>query len=287
MEAWFLFAIFSALTSGSYSFVIKISAENHNNPTELTFYSFLFSVIILIFLSPFLNIESNGIFWFALGLAFVNALTFYFGITTRVISLKNIDSAIYFPIYKTLGPLLVLLISLFIFGEELSGMEWIGIIVGITVPLLLLTKKENARQRNLKVGLFFLIIGTVCTVIAAWAAKAYVVLGGAPILFIVLTHIIATAFGYGNMKFKEKKGKLKKYSQEKMYLLSFLLGIFNLMTFYFYLRALEGNLAIVYTINSFSLLVPVLLSIVVYKEHFNLRKALAVVLSIVAIIFFG
>jgi uncharacterized membrane protein len=50
--------------------------------------------------------------------------------------------------------------------------------------------------------------------------------------------------------------------------------------------ALEGNMAVVYTINSFSILITVLLSVFFFKEHFNFKKALAVIASVLAGVFF-
>jgi len=64
------------------------------------------------------------------------------------------------------------------------------------------------------------------------------------------------------------------------------LGIMNGATIYFIIKATEVSLAISYTINSFYILIPIILSILIYKEHMNLRKGIAIVLSLLAIIFF-
>lgn len=286
MELWIFYAILSALTAGFYSFVTKISAERNYNPAKVTFYSFISSTILTMFLFPFGYIDLQTFTIIAITLIAINGVTFYIGIKTRIQSLRNIDSAIYFPLYKTLGPFLVLLVSLFMFNEVLEFYDWIGIILGITVPLLLLTRKEEKRQKNLKLGLIYLVIGTISTVISAWAAKSYMNLELNIFSFLILGQIIAASFGYLDIKVK-RKVKIKTIdSGKELVFYSFILGLFNIITLYFYLNSLKGNLAIAYTINSFSILVPIVLSIIIYKEHFNLRKALAVILSIAAIILF-
>jgi hypothetical protein len=45
---------------------------------------------------------------------------------------------------------MVTAISLLYFGEYLSFKESMGIIIGITIPLMLITKAEDRIQKNLK-----------------------------------------------------------------------------------------------------------------------------------------
>jgi uncharacterized membrane protein len=50
--------------------------------------------------------------------------------------------------------------------------------------------------------------------------------------------------------------------------------------------ALGGSLSMVQTILSFYVLITIVLSIVIYHEHWDVQKALAIVLSVVALAFF-
>ena len=61
----------------------------------------------------------------------------------RIKSLTYIDTAIFFPIYKALGPAMVTLAGVFIFFENLSRLELLGIVLGITVPLMLIHRSEK------------------------------------------------------------------------------------------------------------------------------------------------
>jgi uncharacterized membrane protein len=71
-----------------------------------------------------------------------------------------------------------------------------------------------------------------------------------------------------------------------MVIFGFLIGIFHFLAFMTFQKALTGNLAVVFTINSFSILIPIILSIIFYKDHFNKKKAFVIALSIVSIILF-
>jgi multidrug transporter EmrE-like cation transporter len=61
------------------------------------------------------------------GFAFVNVFFYFLSTLTRMESMKNIDSVIFFPIFKTVSPILVTISSLFIFNETLITREIIGI----------------------------------------------------------------------------------------------------------------------------------------------------------------
>ncbi len=47
-----------------------------------------------------------------------------------------------------------------------------------------------------------------------------------------------------------------------------------------------GALSIVYTINSLYILVPIILSVLIYKEHISIQKTLAIILSVVVLALF-
>jgi uncharacterized membrane protein len=48
-----------------------------------------------------------------------------------------------------------------------------------------------------------------------------------------------------------------------------------------------GPLGIVYTINSLYILLPIILAIIFYGEHWNVRKAVAIILSVLALALLG
>ena len=81
----------------------------------------------------------------------------------RIEGLKNIDSVIYFPLNKVLGPLLVIAASILFLGESLTWLQSIGVAFSITVPLLLISHGEKHRQNNLTLGLI-LVAGSTALI---------------------------------------------------------------------------------------------------------------------------
>jgi len=86
---------------------------------------------------------------------------------------------------------------------------------------------------------------------------------------------------------KDKKPLSHNIKDWNVIKLSIISGVFQFAGFAFMILGFKagGPLAIVYTVNSFYILIPIILSVIIYKEHFNLRKALAIGLSIVALAF--
>lgn len=64
-------------------------------------------------------------------------------------------------------------------------------------------------------------------------------------------------------------------------------GLLNFLTFYFFVKAvtLWDNLWVVYTIQSLYIVIPIILSIIFYKEHFDMKKLIAIILTVATVFF--
>jgi len=282
METWFVYALLSALTAGLYSFFLKVSAEkNHNGSLVSTYSMFVASGLALVLF--IFSLDKITPLWIFVLTAVVNGAFYLTATITRIVSLKNIHTTIYFPIYKTLGPSLMLLVSMFLFSESLNTYEWIGFLLGISVPLLLVSKSENNIQINLKKGLFYLVIGTFFAVISSSTAKV-VTLNDLNIFgYIFLSFLIG---GLISLAYYKRTSQQKTDSLDQLKRIGVINGVMLFLSVFFFINATIGNLAIVYTINSFSILVPIILSIFIYKEHFNLKKGVVIVLTSLSLFFF-
>lgn len=286
METRLIFAIISIFTAGLYNFSIKVLAEKWYNTSFVIFISYIIGTIItgIMFLLQNQPVESWGtIILFSIA----NIFFFFISILSRTQALRYVDSVIFFPLYKTLSPILVTVVSITFFHEVLEFKEWLGIVIGICVPLLLISSHENKRQKNLKGGIIFIIITSVLIVIASSFWKELMVqnLNIYPYLF--LTSFFWIIFSGLNYLIFHRKEKITKSGNIKNIIqLWVVIGLLSLSSFYAFQRALEGNYAVVFTINSFSILIPIILSIFIYKDHFNFQKGLVIVLSIVSVILF-
>jgi drug/metabolite transporter (DMT)-like permease len=175
--------------------------------------------------------------------------------------------------------------SIFIFWESLNLKESIWIMVWIMVPLMLITKSENKIQKNLKMWVYLVIITSIFASISNWFNKSMYSFNLNIDLFIVFSLILWTIISLFSYKYFDKKTK-KHYSKKGIYGFSILLGIIHFIAFYVFTLAVEWNLAIAYTINSFSILIPIILSVFFYKEEMTFKKAFVIFLSIISMLLF-
>lgn len=287
METWLFYAILSALTGGLYNFTYKVIAQREYDTHLSTIYSYatatLLSGIFCIYTGAFS--VSYNVFFISLLFSVINISFFYISVISRVESMKNIDTVIFFPLYKTFGPIFVTLLSVFYFREALSFQDLIGIMVGITVPLMLITKTENRIQKNLFLWVMLVLLTAVVTSISSSATKMIYVKEGSPEIFLFLSLFIGTLYSLLAYHFHSKKSH-KKYKREGILKFSVITWFIHVFAFFTFIKALEGNLAVAFTINSFSILIPIILSIIFYGEHFNLKKGIVIVLSIVSVLLF-
>ena len=284
METWLIFAIISVFAAWFYNFTFKIAAEKNYDVSLMSIYSYVIMTILfwayIIFIN---NINLNNI-WIVILLALVNATFFFMSSLTRVRSMKNIDTVIFFPLYKTFWPIIVTIISIFFFKETLNIKEIIWIIIGITVPLLLITSTENKRQKNLFLWIILVLITAILTALTSSASKEIMVQWLSWSLYLFLTSIFWVFVSI--ISYKSKNNKNKKYNKEWFIKIAIINWILQFLAFASFMLALEWNLAIVFTINSFSILIPIILSIIFYKDHFNFKKWIVILLSIISILLF-
>lgn len=286
METWIIWAIISAITSWLYNFWFKIITERSYSTYVASLWSYIIASII-----SFGFIVYSGFEWFKdisllllLWLAFWNILFFYISVVTRIKSMENIDNVIFYPLYKTFWPILVTLISLFYFRESLSISESIGIILGICIPLMLISKAESKRQKNLYLGIIFMLLTAFVSSIAPIFVKLANNAWFDTITYVFVCFMMGIWFSLS--WFLHEKKKNKKFNQHWITKFALIVWILHFCTFYSYTKAFEWNIAIAFTINSFAILIPIILSIVFYGEHFNLKKGIVIVLSIVSILLF-
>lgn len=288
MENWIILALFSWILAGIYSFCLKIVAERWYDTYIVTFYDYLIgawiSWLYLIYYLSYTDITLSH-FLFNLMLAFINVTFFSLSIISRVEAMRNIDSVIFFPLYKTFWPILVTITSVFLFKEVLNLKEFLGIICGILVPLMLITKTENRIQKNLLLWVILVIATSILTTISSIGIKELMVRNLSVELFVFLSFAMGTILSLIWYEIHKRKSK-KRYQTQWIFKFGIWVSLIHLTSFIIFVLALEGNLAIVFTINSFSILVPIILSIIFYGEHFNLKKWIVIALSIVSILLF-
>ena len=287
MELWFILAVGSAVAAGFLAFTHKVAAVKHHDTTTLNFYAATISASILavttIFVSNFQNIFHIATLW-----AFLGGVVFFASVIVRIEALKLIDTTIFFPFYKMASPIFTIILGVILFAEKFSIFEWFGLIISITIPLLLITKEENHRQNNLPKGIQLMLFTSVLSAISMVFMKLGVNVTENIWLYMTAAHSFIAMFAFLLLLRKHKTKTLtycKNEASSESLRLAFFMGIsmsVGVSTIVFSL-ALSGPLGIVYTINSLYILIPIILSIIFYHEHWNVRKVVAIVLSIAAL----
>lgn len=287
LELWFIFAVLSALIGGFGTFGNKIAAaRKYSSPLIMTGSSLL--AILFFWPAAIVNEDISSLSAQLILVAFLSGLVASFSSVMKIQVLHYIDSAIFLPLFKVVGPMIVVLFGMIFFSESFTPTEWLGIIVSLLVPVMLISNVEHARQNNLNLGLLLILVAAVTSAIAAALQKFATELNTAP-LTIMAVATSAVMLGAFCQFLWQQKGVFYDVLTDHI---SFgVLQVISLRALFantgMYLGILaftyDGPLGIVYTITSLYIIPPIILAIIYYGEHWNMRKALAISLSILAL----
>ena len=289
MKVWFLYAILGMLTIGIFSFITNIISKKGRNKDIFMFYTnllvLLISTIFFFIKGSFSVLKDFNLILYAVIISFFYVISLNF----RMTALKYIDSVIFFPITKILPLIILVPIGVYFFKDPLNIFNILGIILSILGNILLLNKAEYKRQKNLKKGIFFAILIAILVIPKAPVSKILTISYTSSEIYGYLFVDLFFTFLFSLIKLLlNKKIKMKDFKISKKDL-----GIFSIASiliyssFLFYILSYKGaNLFVVSIINSFSIIIVIFLSVVFLKEHINIKKFLAIILFITAMILF-
>ena len=286
-ELWFVYSIFSALFGGLYVFMTKVAVERDYEGTLFNTVSSVISAAILICIAGFVDgYALLSVILFSLIL--LNATLYMVGNVVRYDALRCIDTAIFYPLYKTLSPIFVVFFGVLFFSEWFTLYETLGLLLSLTVPLLLISSNENGRQKNLHRGIKLLVVSAFLASVSATALKVASSYGVGIWLLSAYAHGLMVIVGVLMLLRKKTVSQIYEKTSTELSssyaLLTLLTAFFHTFSFVFFMMALKvGSISLVYTVQSLYILIPIILSIVFYDEHWNARKVAAIALSIVAL----
>jgi len=287
MELWFILATAGTLFSGLGAFSVKVAAHRNYDGALLVLIAPMFVFIGVVPLALWL--EGSDVNLWLYFVAFVSGVIAAFGAILKVAALRYIDTTIYFPLFKLVSPLLAIIFGVVLFGESFSAAEWFGLLMSLLVPLLLINKPEQGRQNNLFMGLLMVLITGFISALAAIIQK-YITDVSNDILWLLVGANTGVLIGgllvywWKNRNQEILAGMRDSLTRDFLWL-ALWRGVIMTLGFASVLYAynLGGSLGVVYTINSLYILVPIVLSIILYREHWNAQKVTAIVLSILAL----
>jgi drug/metabolite transporter (DMT)-like permease len=277
---WTLAATFLA---GFSAFVMKVIAREGRSSALNGTFMYAGAAIAALIALPFYSIPVS---WQMVTLyAIIAGVIYAVGNYLRIESLRHIDSVIYFPLNKVLGPLLIIVASIIFLGESLTWLQVIGVALSVSVPLLLVHSSEKHRQSNLRLGLILLCASTAVIVVSTTFMKVGVTLDSSVFFFMAVSQVAGFFVSMGiHVRTHAEETHFASLSKRRDWELGILSAAISAVALYALLKAMSlGQLSIVYTIHAHYILIPIILSVWWYGEHINMRKFLAVVVSFLAI----
>ena len=288
MDTWFIYTIAFTIIYGIINFIYKIAAENKLpgykivNRSAATI-SILSLAIILITQSEFTNLKM--ILFFAV----INSTFFGLGSIVKIQSLKYIPSSYAFPVTKMNAAFLIIY-ALIIFSEKPTIQQWAGIFISFSILAYISfnIKKEKIEIKDKKkqrIGLLFALLAAFSTSISMLTGKfASTEVPKLNFIFVSYTFVMIYTHIINKTMFR-KATKPSKSDNKKIILFGSIIGILNFAGYFLVLSAFAtGPLSLIQGISSNSFIIPIILSIIVFKEKFNYKNAIIVILSIISIL---
>ncbi len=288
MEEWFVYTIAATGIYGVINFIYKIAAE-HNLPSpkivnrSATTISILSLLIILATQSEFTNLQQ--ILFFAV----INSAFFGLGSIVKIQSLKYIPSSFVFPITK-MNSAFLLIYALFIFSEKPTISQWTGILISFVILayISLNISKEKTEVKDKKkqrMGLIFALLAAFSTSISMLAGKfASTEVPKLNFIFISYSFVMIYTLIINKTLYR-KRAKPTKLVKKKILYFGIIIGLLNFTGYFFVLSAFEtGPLSLIQGISSNSFIIPIILSVIVFKEKFDYKNAIVVALAIFSIL---
>ncbi len=293
MELWFWAAVATTVLAGLSNFYFKVAASRGYDAELFGLYGGGLSLVLVLigwltFPAPLL---AQGFMYAAL--AFGGGLLISGNNIGKIYALRHIDATVYYPLYKLLAPLLAIVAGVTFFSERFSTFEWFGMTLSLLVPLMLITKSENGRQNNLISGLLLVLMTGIFSAGGAFLYKLASDAGMATVAILLYSSTGLLIGSLLTMWYKSgiKNIKLRIFENTSVGLLIAASMRATLITLAFVctLFAFKSNgpFAVVMTIQSMYILIPIVLAIIFYNEHWNAQKVAAILLSVAALALLG
>ncbi len=287
MESWIIFALIASLSAGSYNFLQKMQSE------WWKISDMWFIVYTYVYLSLF-GIIALGLSWKQLDysntvLLYSFLITFIFIIIvkTRLRSLRYISTSSYFINYRMFSSALLIFAGMLFFSEQITLKEIIWIIVWFVVFYLLLEKTwKKKKKKSLLAWYWYLIVWIVWMASIQLLAKDFVLKDLDIYSLMFFEWLFGIAISMFLIKWKSVKRVLKIESMKDHLFLLASGSIFSLSVYTNNMAFDWWDVAIVYKIISYSLFIPIILSIIFYNEKVWIKQVIAFILTIISILLF-
>ncbi|NLN59819.1 MAG: DMT family transporter [Deltaproteobacteria bacterium] len=153
--------------------------------------------------------------------------------------------------------------------------------IGVILTLTRFTEDERHENRNLRKGLFLIVLAVLTGAVAAVSSK-FAALYTNQMAFIALTYTLSMFFSLGLRKPFERGGANTRYGEALW--IGFFIGLVNFGAFYTLLQAMaKGPLSIIIPVVGMNFVVANILAAVFYREKLTWLKAAAILLTVISL----
>lgn len=285
---WFVFTIASTIIYGLINFMYKIAAVHKlSSPgivnVSATTISIGSLIIILITGSKFINFSQ--ILFFAV----INSAFFALGSISKIKALKFIPSSFAFPITK-MNSVFLVIYAFILFNDKITFNQGIGILISFSILAYISINVKNEKseikdKRKQIIGLLLALLAAFSTSISMLTGK-YASTEVPKLNYIFISYTFVMIYTTLINKFiTQKKERPNKIIKKKTILFGIIIGILNFSGYFMVLKAFAiGPLSLIQGISSNSFIIPVILSVIVFKEKFTYKNLIVIILAIVSIL---
>lgn len=278
---WLILCLIATILSGFIDIIEKKGSKEQ--PIRyiiwgLLFYNIYNLIISLCYDFTYINNFSLLNCLKVLPFCFFNSIGYYCSVN----AFANGDISRISPIMKSKS-IFILILSVLLLKETISFAQVFLIFLILILSILLTNQKVDKRRKNNIKGILFAVAFLIFNGLAAFLNKVYVMdfsnpieisfyTGLVEIILIILVLIITKKINYLN---------IKKFKNIKIILgVEILETIINILNRF---SLVEGNLSIITTITSCSIIITIITSIIVFKEKISLKKWLIILALVVCI----
>lgn len=290
---WFSCTIIFTIFYGGVNFMYKVAAM-HNCPAHQVVNRAaatisVLSLLIIVFTgSEFVDIKS--ILFFAV----INSAFFGLGSIVKIKALERIPSSIAFPVTK-LNSVFLITYALVLFNDKPTWQQWLGILISlsmlayISINIKDKSNKVKEEHSNPKIqiwGLLFAVLAAFSTSISMLTGKfASTEVPKLNYIFVSYTLVMIYTFVINKTLYAKKKVQNDTVTKRKTLLFGMVIGVLNFAGYFLVLNAFAtGPLSLIQGISSNSFIIPIVLSVIFYRENFNYKKAIVFAMAIISIL---
>jgi drug/metabolite transporter (DMT)-like permease len=187
---WFAGSVVALLLMGAQRFFYKVAAERSCS-TAWTTLSFMATVTVIsagAFLlrgGPVVDVS------FLLVVSLANSLAFLIATVTHIEALKRLPAGVAYPLIR-LDAVLVVVISLVFFHEQLDGRQGIGILLAVAAALIIARERGGGKvKRTVGTGYLFVAVAILAGAGAAVSSR-FAALGADKYAFMAVSYGLST-----------------------------------------------------------------------------------------------